>query len=195
MPGISDPGHDLIVAALQHAIEVTVVPGPSALLSALVLSGLPTDEFTFLGFPPRKAGERKKFLERALTSDKTIILFEAANRLIHVLEPIGDRAPDRKVVVARELTKKFEQVLRGTPSELLEHFQKYEPKGECVVLIEGSSRPLKPAKGERLSPAELVGRLMREGMPKKEAMREAARRLGLSRRVVYEAFLKKKEQQ
>jgi 16S rRNA (cytidine1402-2'-O)-methyltransferase len=195
MPGISDPGHDLIIAALEKDIEVTIVPGPSALLSALVMSGLPTHEFAFLGFPPRKAGERKEFVERALKSDKTIILFEATNRLINLLELTVKRAPDRKAAVARELTKKFEQVIRGTPDELLEHFRKHEPKGECVVLIEGSSQPLEQASEERLSSTELVERLMQEGVPKKEAMREAARRLGLSRRAVYDMFLKGKRQQ
>lgn len=194
MPGISDPGHELIVAALEHNIEVTVAPGPSALLSALVVSGLPTQEFLFLGFPPRKAGERKRFIERALSSVSTVALFEAPNRIIALLQLINDVAPARRVVVARELTKKFEQVLRATAAELLAHFQESEPLGEFVVILEGSPKSLRASiPSEPQSPAELATQLMRQGFQKKEAMREAARRLNISRREVYEALLKQKE--
>jgi len=191
MPGISDPGHDLIVSALEGGITVTVVPGPSALLSALVISGLPTGEFTFLGFPPRKSGERKKYLERALALVTTVVFFESPNRLPGLLEVIARLAPARKIVVARELTKKFEEALRGNAAGLFAHFEEQPPRGECVVLMEGSSEPPKVARPlECPSPAALVHQLMQEGgLSKKEAMRETAKRLKISRREVYGALL------
>jgi 16S rRNA (cytidine1402-2'-O)-methyltransferase len=197
MPGISDPGHELIVSALENKIGVTVSPGPSALLSALVVSGLPTREFAFAGFPPRKAGERAKFVERALSSQSTTVLFESPKRLVNLLDTIASLAPDRKVAVARELTKKFEEVLRGTAAELAAHFHAREPRGELVVILEASSgvAPQFSAAADPASPGRLVERLMQEGMGKKEAMRQAARRLGLSRRDVYEALLKEKREE
>ncbi len=197
MPGISDPGHDLILAALEHEIEVTVIPGPSALLSALVLSGLPTAEFTFLGFPPRKTSERKRFLERALKLDTTVVLFESPNRLINLLGIIEQLDSTRKVVVARELTKKFEQVLRDTATGLIAHFRERPLLGECVVLMEGAVEPPEAARTPACaSPSELVDSLMREqGLSKKEAMREVAGRLGISRRDVYNALLRRKKQE
>jgi 16S rRNA (cytidine1402-2'-O)-methyltransferase len=192
MPGISDPGHELIVSAIEHGIAVEVIPGPSALISAIVISGLPTAEFTFLGFPPRKAGERARFIERAFSSSVTVALFEAPKRLLGLLQLIARVEPERRVAVARELTKKFEEVLRGTAAELVAHFEAREPLGECVVLIEGSPEFGKKAKSPEISsPAELVERLIKEeGLSKKDAMRKAATQLGISRRDVYKALLK-----
>jgi 16S rRNA (cytidine1402-2'-O)-methyltransferase len=196
MPGISDPGHDLIVSALENGVEVTVIPGPSALISALVVSGMPTREFTFAGFPPRKAGERTRFVESALSSDRTIALFESPKRLVNLLGAIARLSPDRKMAVARELTKKFEEVLRGTAAELAAHFETREPRGELVIVLEASSgAPPLGAAADAASPVELVEQLIKKGMRKKEAMRETARRLGLSRRDVYDALLKEKQEE
>ncbi|RJP24240.1 MAG: 16S rRNA (cytidine(1402)-2'-O)-methyltransferase [Candidatus Abyssobacteria bacterium SURF_5] len=197
MPGISDPGHELIVAALEGDIEVTVVPGASALISALVVSGLPTNAFTFSGFPPRKAGERADFMRRALASGSTTVFFESPKRLVNALELIERMAPGRRIAIARELTKKFEEVIRGDAAQLLAHFAEREPRGECVVILEGSMEPAAVfEEGPPPNPAALVHRLMQEKrLSRKEAMREVARRLNLSRRDVYEALLKEEEKE
>jgi 16S rRNA (cytidine1402-2'-O)-methyltransferase len=194
MPGISDPGADLIVAALQERIEVKVVPGPSAIVSALVLSGFRTDAFAFAGFVPRKAGERTRFIDRVLQSEATSVLFESPTRLVALLEKIARHAPERPIAVARELTKKFEQVVRGTASEVAAHFHEQTPRGEFVITIEGASAP---AEHDIEDSAEDIGTfveaLMRDkGMPKKEALRAAAKKFNISRRTVYKTLLEAK---
>jgi 16S rRNA (cytidine1402-2'-O)-methyltransferase len=194
MPGISDPGHDLIVAALQEQIGVTVIPGPSSIIAALVLSGLSTAEFHFAGFAPRKSGERTRFLEKILMSEATSVLFESPSRLVSLLATIADLAPERKIAVTRELTKKFEEVVRGTAAEVLAHFHEHKPLGECVVLVRGAAPSETVDRAEtRPLPRELVETLMREtNLSKKEAMRHAAQQLGISRREVYKALLQEK---
>ncbi|MBI4830801.1 MAG: 16S rRNA (cytidine(1402)-2'-O)-methyltransferase [Candidatus Lindowbacteria bacterium] len=194
MPGISDPGHDLIVAALKVGIGVTVVPGPSSIIAALVLSGLPTAEFCFAGFAPRKPGERSRFLEKVLTREATSVLFESPTRLVSLLEAIAQFAPEREIAVARELTKKFEEVMRGTAAQVAAHFREHTPLGECVVLLHGAMPSETLARTETPPhPRELVDTLMRErGLSKKDAMRHAAQQLGLSRREVYKALLQPK---
>ncbi len=190
MPCISDPGHELILSALDEGIPVSVVPGPSSIISALVLSGLSTDRFSFLGFAPRKAGERRRFVDATLERGETSILFESPVRLPGLLETIASIAPERKVAVARELTKKFEQVVRGTAAEVFEHFRETPPRGELVILIEGvAGRERVPEEASPEAARKLVKSLVREGLDKKEAMREAARQLGTSRREVYRALL------
>ena len=195
MPGISDPGHDLITHAIDNDIPVTVAPGPSAITSAVVLSGLSTKEFRFVGFLPRKKGERARRLMELLAGESTSIIFEAPNRLAGLLQVVADMAPDRKVAVARELTKKFEKIVRATASEAAAHYAEKEPRGECVVVIEGGadSQPLSPATAPEITPegvAEFVRELMREQrLTKKDAMRKAAVAFNISRREVYKLLL------
>lgn len=191
MPGISDPGQDLIVAALEEAVEVTVVPGPSSIIAALVLSALQTGSFTFFGFPPRKAGERLNSLHTILNRAETAVLFESPNRLPGLLKTLAQLAPTRKVAVARELTKKFEEVVRGTAGEVAERFGERKPKGECVVVIEGlAETDSSESNVEPQNAGKLVAEIMRtEGLTKKEAMRKAAKTLRISRREVYQAVL------
>lgn len=197
MPGISDPGHDLITCALKKEIDVTVVPGPSSIIAALVLSGLPTGRFFFAGFAPRKKGERTRRLEELLASDATSILFESPNRLAALLETIAELAPERKVAVAREMTKKFEEVFRATAAETAAHFGERKPRGECVVVIEGSREKVKPSPPPAARDVGgLVEALMQEeGISKKEAMRRAAKKLNISRRDVYRLLLENKPTQ
>jgi 16S rRNA (cytidine1402-2'-O)-methyltransferase len=191
MPGISDPGHDLIVAALQENIRVSVVPGPTAIMSALVLSGLRTDRFSFGGFAPRKSGERARYLEKILNTDATTILFESPNRLVSLLETIAGLSQSARLAIARELTKKFEETLRGPAAELAEHFKAHKPRGEFVVMIEGTSQLRKEQRTDaRPGARKLVEALMREkGLSKKDAMRAAAKELGVSRREIYRTLL------
>ncbi len=192
MPGISDPGYDLISHALEEGIDVTVVPGPSSIIAALVVSGLPTSSFEFAGFLPRKKSERARRLAEFLDSRSTTVLFESPNRLAALLDTIAELAPDRKIAVARELTKKFEEVLRGSASEMAIRLGERKPRGECVVVIEGAAWAAKPASrlnGSR-SAGDFVEALMREkGLSKKDAMRATAKELNISRREVYRQLL------
>ena len=134
-PGISDPGFRVVRACLEKGVLVETVPGPCAVISALSASGLPTDEFHFIGFLPPKSGARERRLRGALAIPGTLVIYESPHRLVRALEQIAAIFPDRPVVVARELTKKFEEYRRGSAMEVLAHFQAHPPRGEMVVLI------------------------------------------------------------
>jgi 16S rRNA (cytidine1402-2'-O)-methyltransferase len=138
MPTVSDPGFNLVRACAEAGVDVTIVPGPSAVLSALAVSGLPTDRFTFEGFLPRKDGERRTLFEELLRERRTMIFFESPHRLLDSLQVAAEVfGADRKASVSRELTKKFEHTERGTLAELTE-WAKSDPKGEFVVVIAGA---------------------------------------------------------
>ena len=138
MPTVSDPGFNLVRACAEAGVEVTIVPGPSAVLSALAVSGLPTDRFTFEGFMPRKDGERRTLFEQLLREQRTMIFFESPHRLLDSLQAAADVfGAERKASVSRELTKKFEHTERGTLAQLVE-WAKSDPKGEFVVVIAGA---------------------------------------------------------
>lgn len=189
-PGISDPGTLLIQAAIAAGIPVVPVPGATAFVTALCVSGLSTEKFVFEGFLPRKDQERKKRLEELGREERTVILYEAPHRLRATLKAIKEVLPGRRLVVARELTKQFEEVLRGTPEELWAHFEAHPPKGEFTLLLEG--RPPgegreDPALQEDQDPVALVASLEEQGLSGQEAIKEAAKRLGLPRRAVYRA--------
>lgn len=139
-PGISDPGERVVQAALAAGLRVESVPGPCALIAALTASGLPTDEFHFVGFLPHKSGQRRKKLEALKAVEGTLVLYESPYRLEKLLTELSDVFPDRTVVLARELTKKFEEFLRGTPTELLSSARTRVLKGEFVVLIDNLAR-------------------------------------------------------
>jgi 16S rRNA (cytidine1402-2'-O)-methyltransferase len=134
-PGISDPGERVVKAAIAAGFRVESVPGPSALVAALTASGLPADEFHFIGFLPHKSGQRRKKLESLASMDGTLVLYESPYRIEKLLGELKDVFPERSIVLARELTKKFEEFIRGKPAELLEQLQKRSIKGEFVVMI------------------------------------------------------------
>ena len=136
-PGISDPGERVVKAALAAGLSVEPVPGPCALVAALTASGLPTGEFHFIGFLPHKSGQRRRQLEKLTQCAGTLVLYESPYRIQKLLAEVKEIFPERKVVLARELTKKFEEFLRGTPVELLATAQQRPLKGEFVVMIEG----------------------------------------------------------
>jgi 16S rRNA (cytidine1402-2'-O)-methyltransferase len=136
-PGISDPGERVVKAALMAGFRVEPVPGPCALVAALTASGLPTDEFRFIGFLPHKPGQRRKRLESLRDFSGTLVIYESPYRIEKLLTELAEVLPDQQIVLARELTKKFEQFLRGTASQLLEMFKQKPAKGEFVVIIEG----------------------------------------------------------
>lgn len=136
-PGISDPCYLLVKLAIQDNIEIVPIPGATAFVSALIVSGLPTDRFVFEGFLPSKEGRKKRRLEELANDKRTIILYESPHRLVKSLDHIKDILGDRNIVLARELTKKFEEIKRGKISQLIEFFSHSKIKGEIVVLVEG----------------------------------------------------------
>ena len=135
MPGISDPGLRLIRECIKRELPFTIIPGPSAILTALLGSGFSTEKFSFRGFVPLKSGRRERELRAAAERQETTIFFESPYRLLKTLEACANIMPDRQLCVARELTKKFEEFRRGTGAELLIHYQAHSPKGEIVLLI------------------------------------------------------------
>jgi 16S rRNA (cytidine1402-2'-O)-methyltransferase len=136
-PGISDPCYLLVKLAIQEKIKIVPIPGASAFLSALVVSGLPTDRFAFEGFLPAKPGKRRKRLEELQQEKRTMIFYESPHRFLKTLDDISNILGERRIVVARELTKKFEEIKRGTSSEIREYFEKSKIRGELVVVVEG----------------------------------------------------------
>ncbi len=134
-PGISDPGERVVRATIAAGFRVEPVPGPSALVAALTASGLPTEEFHFIGFLPHKSGQRRRILERLTAIDGTLVFYESPYRIEKLLLELQDLFAARQVVLARELTKKFEQFLRGTPAELLDRLRQRSLKGEFVVML------------------------------------------------------------
>jgi 16S rRNA (cytidine1402-2'-O)-methyltransferase len=136
-PVVSDPGYTLVRALIAEGVSITAVPGPSAVITALTLSGLPPDRFTFYGYVPRKAGERDRMIEEAAGSPYTSIFYESPHRLVRTLEALARLVPEREIVVARELTKLHEEILRGSAGELLAHFTRNAPRGEITMLMRG----------------------------------------------------------
>ena len=189
-PLISDPGFPLVRACIREGIPVVPIPGPSAVLAALVASGLPTDRFLFAGYPPRKKGERRRWLSELLSIPATVIFFESPHRLISTLELLAELDPERPTGVARELTKIHEEFVRGTSAEVLTEFQsRGKVLGECVVL-------LGPAQEKISSPAEaevraVYEKFLAQGLSPKEARKETARTLGLPQREVYHMVARK----
>lgn len=192
MPGISDPGQQLIAAAIESGIPVVPVPGPSALITALVVSTLPTDRFLFLGFLPRVRSDRRKLLESVASLPYTIVTFEAPHRLLATLSDLEEILGNRFIAAARELTKLYEEVVRGTISEVRSHFTAQPPKGEFTLVI-GPSEQLP---GAIVGKAELEERLLSmarelrsQGLSSREAVRRMTETMGVGRREAYSAWL------
>jgi 16S rRNA (cytidine1402-2'-O)-methyltransferase len=187
-PAMSDPGYELVSAAISRGVPVVPVPGPSVVITALVVSGLPTRRFVYLGFLPRQAGERRRVLESVREEPGAIIILEAPHRLRATLSAIMEVLGDRRLAVCRELTKLHEEIFRGRASEALAHFA--EPRGEFTLVVadrEVAARPELTADIE----SELA-HLRREGFSAKEATGRLARETGLARKELYRAWLKLK---
>ena len=185
-PAISDPGFRLVRAAIESGVAVVPVPGPSALIAALVAAGLPTDEFLFSGFLPARSGARRARLGELRTMPGTLIFYEAPHRLAVSLQDAYEVLGEREAVVARELTKLHEELRRGRLSELAEHYAKTEPRGEIVLLIDRTVLDQgAPAVAASASVADLVARFEAEGLERRAALKKAARELGLSRAEAY----------
>ncbi len=187
MPGLSDPGYELIRAAIEQGVPVVPVPGPSALINALVVSGLPTDGFVYLGFLPRRPTARRQLLAEVRDEKRTLIAFEAPHRLVDTLRDIERTLGDRPLAVARELTKLHEEVRRGKPAELLDHFAENPPRGEITMVIGGKAGQ-EPWDDARLA-AALAQRVAAGDSPT-AAAKTIARLSGRSRREVYQLAIK-----
>ena len=187
MPLVSDPGYRLVRAAIESGVPVQPVPGPSAALAALAASGLPTETFRFCGFLPSKPGQRAKALEALAEEHATLIFYEAPHRILEALEAIEKALGPRPVVVARELTKIHEEFLRGTAAQIRAQLAERDAvKGEMTVLV---GRAAAPAPDD--TPVdEAVDALLRAGTPRMDAIKQVARRRGMSKREVYEMLLR-----
>jgi len=187
MPAVSDPGYRLVRACIRAGIPVEVLPGPSAVLTALVASGLPTARFAFEGFLSRKPGERSRRLEALSGDDRTLVFFEAPGRLAGTLRAMLEAFGPRRAAVARELTKVHEEVVRGTLPELVEAYGEADVRGEVAVVVEGAAGSEGDLEAARAMARELVG----DGQAKGAAASRAAATFGVSRRDVYEGLLQK----
>ena len=188
MPTISDPGYNIVRECAEAGLEVSVIPGPSAVISALAVSGLATDRFSFEGFLPRKSGERRRLFQNLERELRTMVFFEAPHRILDALEDaLAVLGPDRQASVARELTKKFEHVERGTLAELID-WAKGEPKGEMVLVIAGA----KPDQFDYDDLAKKALELAGDGLGMKAAAAEVAEATGASKSVIYEHALRLK---
>lgn len=188
MPGISDPGWELVAAALEKGVRVVPVPGPSAGITALVVSGLPAASFIFIGFLPVSRAARRKKLQELKFQERTMVFYEAPHRLRNTLADMLGVFGNRTAAIARELTKIHEEVVRGSLQHLLDFYHDREPRGEIVIVVEGASkREIKEAGANsfEMKPVEHVALLEEEGFSRKEAIRRVSRLRNLARREVY----------
>jgi 16S rRNA (cytidine1402-2'-O)-methyltransferase len=185
MPGISDPGYELIVAAIEHGIPVVPIPGASTVTTALSVSGLATDRFTFLGFLPNKSVSRRRLLASVMAEKSTLLVLEAPHRLPASLKDILFTLGDRHLAVCRELTKLHEEIFRGTVSQALVHFTL--PKGEFTLVIEGNKEEVQPQLTGEIE--KKLKKLHLSGVSAKEAIAGVATETGLSKRELYRAWL------
>jgi 16S rRNA (cytidine1402-2'-O)-methyltransferase len=191
MPGLSDPGFRLVEACAERGYEVVVVPGPSAVVSALTISGLPPGRFVFEGFLPRKAGDRRRRIAELAAEERTMVFFESPHRIADSLADLAGGLGRRPAVVARELTKMYETAHRGDLGELLALAEEGAFKGEIVVVVAGAVRGSAVIAGpEEL--AERAVQLIDEGMDRKAAMIAVAKEAGVSRRAVFDALVSAK---
>ncbi len=184
-PRISDPGYELIREAIARQVKVVPLPGPSAVIAALVASGLPTDSFLYLGFLPRKAKALRDALAELVDERRTLVAYESPNRLVDTLEAIVEVLGDRPVAVARELTKIYEEVRRGPASAVREHYREHEPRGEITLVVGPPEPTAKPTWDEADVRAALKARLD-AGESRRDAAKAVAEESGWDRRKVYD---------
>jgi 16S rRNA (cytidine1402-2'-O)-methyltransferase len=184
-PGVSDPGTDLVAAALDAGFAVVPIPGPSAVATALSAAGIPADRYLFLGFVPRKGTDRSRLLARAAAEEWSVVVFEAPTRLVALLLDLAAAAgADRRVLVARELTKLHEELRVGTLAELADYYSGVPPRGELTIVMEGTGAP--PAAPDRTTDAvEEATALLSEGLSRREVARRLTETLGMSRNDAY----------
>ncbi len=192
-PGISDPGEELVKMCAEEGILVTAIPGPAACITALILSALPTRRFAFEAFLPSDKKERRSILSALEGETRTLILYEAPHRLVKTLRELYETLGDRRMSVCRELTKKHETIFRTSLEQAVRYYETHEPKGECVLVIEGKSlqkiQEETRKQWEQMTIQEHMEHYMSQGTEKKEAMKKVAKDRGISKREVYQALL------
>jgi 16S rRNA (cytidine1402-2'-O)-methyltransferase len=188
MPGISDPGYELVKACVEAGISVVPIPGASAAITALSAAGLPTDKFVFEGFLPAKGQQRREYLEVLETESRTLIFYESPHRLRETLQDLAQVwGSDRQIVLARELTKLYEEFWRGTIGDAIAHYQQREPQGEYTILVAGKP-PSQTLLTEEQLKAELQ-QLISQGISRSQASRQLTKYTSLNRRQVYQIAL------
>lgn len=196
MPGISDPGYVLVNLALKNNIKIIPIPGVSALITALVVSGLPTDKFVFEGFIPRKIKERKRYFKSIENEERTIIFYEAPHRLKRALKDMLDVWGERKIVIARELTKMYEEIIRGNLSQVLSEINTKEIKGEITLVVQGGIKKkgndiIDFLKNECIM-EEYLKKLKNQGYSNKDIIKIAQEKLNLPKNLIYKKLLEMK---
>jgi len=185
MPGLSDPGYELIAAAIEHGISVVPVPGASAVITALVVSGLPANQFLYLGFLPRRERARRRLFKSVADEPWTLVAFEAPHRISETLNDALEVFGDRRAAVCRELTKVYEEVFRGSLSQAIGHFA--QPRGEFTLVIEGKVGQ-EPEISQQIE--KELRKLYRQGSGAREAVTRLSETSGVSKRKLYQAWLK-----
>lgn len=196
MPGISDPGYVLVNLALKNNIKIIPIPGVSALITALVVSGLPTDKFVFEGFIPRKIKERKRYFKSIENEERTIIFYEAPHRLKRALKDMLDVWGERKIVIARELTKMYEEIIRGNLSQVLSEINTKEIKGEITLVVQGGIRKKENDTTDFLKDEcimeEYLKKLKKQGYSSKNIIKITQEKLNLPKNLIYKKLLEMK---
>ncbi len=190
-PGLNDPGYLLVRAALDAGHTVSPIPGPSAPIAALVVSGLPTDKFAYLGYLPRKSGERQRAIEEIKSLPYTLIFFETPHRMENSLQDLEKILGDRQIAVAGELTKMFEEVFRGSLREARHHFKDHPARGEYTMVVEGQSKSAGKWQEEELLAAVQV--MLRSDLPPSQAARQLAEQSGWPRRKIYQILTEQQD--
>ena len=192
-PGISDPGEELVKMCYEAGIEVTSLPGPAACITALTLSGLATRRFAFEAFLPSDKKERQAVLKELVDETRTIIMYEAPHRLVKTLQELLENLGNRRITICRELTKKHETAFATTLEDAVNYYEENEPKGECVLVLEGRSREElrqeEVAKWEEMSIEEHMEYYLNQGIQKKDAMKMVAKDRGVTKRDIYQQLL------
>ena len=187
-PGISDPGEDLVKLCIENGITVTACPGPVAAITGLVISGLPTGRFVFEGFLPMNKKSRREHLDSLKNEVRTVIFYEAPHKLPYTLKDMMKIFGDRNVVLARELTKKHEELMRGSISYFIDFYEREKPRGEYVIIMEGNQVFSEEIEEPDLSVKEHVDSLIEKGIDKKDAIKQAAIERNVSKRDVYNEY-------
>ncbi len=197
LPGISDPGEELAALAVSYGVKVVPIPGPSASLTALVVSGLPTGKFCFEGFLPSKSTARRKQLETLKAEKRTIILYEAPHRLLSTLSDLAEILGNRRICIARELTKQYEEIWRGSVVQALDKFSETPPRGEITIVVEGATEleDEETTIYDKSDLSRMVNTLEKKGLTRKNAIKETARIAGLSKREIYSIVLEEKSRE
>lgn len=191
-PGISDPGEDLVKLAIENGIEYTLIPGPCALIMGVVLSGFNTRSFVFEGFLPQDKKKRREVLKRISDEKRTLVFYEAPHNILSTLKELKEHVVDRKICLARELTKKFEELKWGSVDSLIGFYEENNPRGEFVIVIEGNREVEEVIEYEEVEIFNMVNEKIESGLKRNNAIKEVAKETGLSRNDVYAIYERKK---